>query len=188
MKHIAILSTSVRKDRNSHRVSLYFKHFIEKNQLASCEIVDLQQYNFPIFEERLRHMTDPPEEVLAFAGKMAKAQGIIVVSPEYNGGYPASLKNVIDLLSGEWKGKPTGIVTVSTGPFGGALLLPSLVFSLWKKGVWVVPARYHVPAVTEAFSEEGIPANQEVTDKRTTAFLETLQWCMEANSRMATSE
>jgi NAD(P)H-dependent FMN reductase len=187
MKHIAILSSSVRKARNSHRVGLYFKLFIEENQLASCDLVDLQQYNFPIFEERLRHMADPPEKVLDFAGRMSNADAIIVVSPEYNGGYPASLKNVLDLLSTEWKGKPTGIVTVSTGPFGGALLLPSLVFSLWKKGVWVVPARYHVPAVTEAFTEQGIPANKEVTDKRTFAFLDTLQWYMEANSRMATT-
>lgn len=152
--------------------------------MATCDLVDLLDYSFPIFEERLRFMPDPPKQVLEFADRIKRADGIVVITPEYNGGYPASLKNVIDLLSEEWKGKPTALVTVSTGPFGGALLLPSLVFSLWKKKVWTVPARYHVPKVHEAFSLEGEPAEQEAADKRTMAFLEELEWCMEARKRM----
>ena len=184
MMHIAILSTSIRVERNSHRVGVYFKKYIEEHQLATCDLIDLQEYKFPIFEERLRHMVNPPADVLEFASRIKNADGVIVVSPEYNGGYPASLKNVIDLLSEEWKGKPTGLVTVSTGPFGGALLLPSLVFSLWKKGVWVVPARYHVPKVHEAFDQEGVPAEKASADKRTLVFLEALQWCIEARNRM----
>lgn len=182
--HIAILSTSVRISRNSHRVGLYFKQFIEAQKLGTCDLIDLQDYNFPIFEERLRFMDNPPESVVEFARRMKESDGIIVVAPEYNGGYPASLKNVIDLLSEEWKGKPTGIVTVSTGPFGGALLLPSLVFTLWKKGIWVITARYHVPKVDEAFDQHGVPADKTATDKRTAAFLAQLQWSMEANKRM----
>ncbi|MDQ3291950.1 MAG: NAD(P)H-dependent oxidoreductase, partial [Bacteroidota bacterium] len=138
--HIAILSTSVRTGRNSHRVGLYFKHYIEGNNIATADLIDLQDYKFPIFEERLRFMTNPAPQILEFATRMKKADGVIVITPEYNGGFPASLKNVIDLLSEEWKRKPTGIVTVSTGPFGGVLVYPSLIFSLWKKGVWVVPA------------------------------------------------
>ncbi len=182
--HIAILSTSVRVARNSHRVGEYFKRYIESQQMASCDLIDLQDYNFPVFEERLRFMENPADSIVEFAGRMDAADGVIVIAPEYNGGYPASLKNVIDLLSGEWKGKPTGIVTVSTGPFGGALLLPSLVFTLWKKGVWVITARYHVPIVDVAFNEEGIPAEQEATDKRTAVFLQEMHWCLEARKRM----
>ncbi|WP_224997792.1 NADPH-dependent FMN reductase [Cesiribacter sp. SM1] len=182
--HIAILSSSVRTGRNSHRLGLYFKKWIEGQQAASCDLIDLQEYGFPIFEERLRNMENPSARILDFAERMHRADGIIVIAPEYNGGYPASLKNVIDLLSDEWKGKPTGIVTVSTGPYGGALLLPSLLFSLWKKGVWVVNARYHVSKVHEAFDEGGFPADAETVDKRTQAFVDQLLWSMEARSRM----
>ncbi len=182
--HIAIISSSIRTGRNSHRVGLYFKNFIEKQQLASCDLIDLQEYHFPVFEERLRFMENPPEQVLHFAERITRADGVIVISPEYNGGYPASLKNIIDLLSEEWKGKPTGIVTVSTGPYGGALLLPSLLFTLWKKGVWVVNARYHVSAVQDAFDENGIAEDPATADKRTRAFVEQLQWSMEASRRM----
>ncbi|QNF34459.1 NAD(P)H-dependent oxidoreductase [Adhaeribacter swui] len=183
--HIAILSTSVRTGRNSHRVGIYFKKFIEEKQLATADLIDLQDYHFPIFEERLRFMDNPLPSVVEFASRMQKAAGIIVITPEYNGGFPASLKNVIDLLSIEWKGKPTSIVTVSTGPLGGVLVYPSLVFSLWKKGVWVVPARYQVPQVQEAFDAQGNPADVPGTEKRTQTFLQELVWFIEARSKMA---
>ncbi|SDJ89213.1 NAD(P)H-dependent FMN reductase [Catalinimonas alkaloidigena] len=182
--HVAILSTSIRPGRNSHRVGLYFKHYLEEQTHLSCDLIDLQAYNFPIFEERLRHMEHPPEPVLHFAERVRRAAGILVITPEYNGGYPASLKNVIDLLSDEWKGKPTGLVTVSTGPYGGALLLPSLLFSLWKKGVWVVTSRYHVSKVHEAFGPDGTPADAATADQRTQALVAQLVWSMEAREKM----
>src|ERR1700710_183624 len=117
MQNIAIISSSVRAGRNSHRVTLFFKNFIEQNNLASVEIIDLKEYNFPLFEERLSKVKEPSPMMLKFADKVKKADGIIIVTPEYNGGYPASLKNAIDLLYPEWKRKPIGLATVSDGPF-----------------------------------------------------------------------
>jgi len=57
--HIAIISASVREGRKSHRVALYFKKFIEEKNLATCEIVDLNEYQFPIFNERLWLLKKP---------------------------------------------------------------------------------------------------------------------------------
>jgi NAD(P)H-dependent FMN reductase len=56
---IAILSASVRTGRNSHRVALFIKNYIETNNLASVEILDIKQYQFPIFEERLKFQKNP---------------------------------------------------------------------------------------------------------------------------------
>jgi NAD(P)H-dependent FMN reductase len=53
MDKIVIISSSVRRGRKSHRVALYFKRYIEDNELAEAEILDLREYNFPIFDERL---------------------------------------------------------------------------------------------------------------------------------------
>ena len=100
--NIAIISASVRLERKSHRIALFFKKYIEEKKLSTVEILDLNEYKFPIFEERLRFMKDPPPPVLQFAEKVKNANGIIIVTPEYNGGYPASLKNAIDLLYPEW--------------------------------------------------------------------------------------
>ncbi len=184
MRTIAIISSSVRRGRNSHRVALYFKRYIEENNLASAEILDLKEYNFPLFDERLRYQPDPAPEVLQFAEKIRSAAGVIIVTPEYNGGYPASLKNVIDLLTYDWRRKPVAISTVSDGIFGGTQVITSLQFSLWKIRAWTVPAMYPVPSADKTFDEAGIPADRAAADKRAASFVGELMWCIEALERM----
>jgi NAD(P)H-dependent FMN reductase len=181
---IAIISGSVRLGRKSHRVALYFKNYISENKLAEVEILDLNEYQFPVFEERLRLMNNPSEKVKEFAAKIVSADGVILVTPEYNGGYPASVKNIIDLLYAEWKRKPIAIATASDGMFGGSQVITSLVFSLWKIGAWVVPAMYPGPKVPEAYNENGIPTDKEATDKRAKRFIDELLWCIAAAQKM----
>jgi len=115
MPHITILSSSVRRERKSHRVALYFQNYLQENNLARSEILDLKEYNFPIFEDTIKTLQNPSAKVLDFAKKINKAEGIIIVTPEYNGSFPASLKNAIDLLYYEWHGKPIYFSTVSSG-------------------------------------------------------------------------
>lgn len=184
MKNIAIISASVRKDRDSHRVALYFEDYLQKNQLASSTMLDLKSYNFPLFEERLRLIAEPTAEMLSFADEINKADGVIIITPEYNGGYPASLKNVIDLLYAEWKRKPIAIATVSAGPFAGTQVITSLQFSLWKIGALVVPAMFPVPTVAKTFSETGQATDAEGTDKRANGFLKELLFWIDAKQKM----
>jgi NAD(P)H-dependent FMN reductase len=182
---IAIVSSSVRTGRNSHRVALFFKQFVEDNTSATVEILDLQAYQFPIFEERLRFQKNPSPATVEFAEKIKSADGVIIVTPEYNGGYPASLKNVIDLLGDEWKRKPVAISTVSAGGFAGMNVITSLQFSLWKLQAWTVAAMFPVAKVSEAYNENGVPSDKEGSEKRAKAFVDELLWCAEANRKMA---
>lgn len=184
MRTIAIISPSVRRGRSSHRVALFFKRYIEDNKLAAAEILDLKEYHFPLFDERLRHLHDPAPEVLQFAEKIRSADGVIIIAPEYNGGYPASLKNVIDLLTDEWRRKPVAISTVSDGVFGGTQVITALQFSLWKEYAWTVPARYPVPSVNKTFDESGLPADVVAAEKRAAVFIAEMMWCIEAKERM----
>ena len=184
MPHIAIISASVRLGRNSHRVALFFKNFVEQTKNHTASILDLNEYQFPLFNERLHFQPNPAPQVLDFAAKVTAADGIIIVTPEYNGGYPASLKNVIDLLYNEWHRKPIAISTVSDGIFGGTQVITSLQFTLWKIRAWTVPALFPVPNAPKAFSEEGLPTDKEGTEKRAQLFLDELFWCIEAASRM----
>lgn len=185
MPNIAIISASVRTGRKSHRVALFFQKYLAENNLATTELLDLNTYQFPIFNERLKFQKNPSPELLDFAAKIKKADGVIIVTPEYNGGYPASLKNVTDVLYDEWKRKPVAISTVSDGPFGGMQVVTSLQFSLWKIRAWTVPALFPVPKISEAFNEEGVPADPEGVEKRAKGFIDELLWCVEANKRMA---
>ncbi|UPT67044.1 MAG: NAD(P)H-dependent oxidoreductase [Sphingobacteriales bacterium JAD_PAG50586_3] len=184
MPHIAIISSSVRLGRKSHRVATFFKKYIEANYNATAEIVDLMEYQFPMFDERLRLMPNPSEKILDYAGRIEKADGVLIVTPEYNGGYPAALKNAIDLLLPEWKRKPVAISTVSGGMFGGTQVITSLTFSLFKMGVLLVPAMFPVATIDKAFDEEGNPADAEGVNKRAKAFVDELFWCVDARAKM----
>ena len=130
MPHIAIISSSVRIGRQSHKVALYFEKYINENKLGTCEILDLKEFNFPVLEERLSHMPNPGAKEKLFSEKIKTADAVIVVFPEYNGGYPASLKNAVDLLYDEWYHKPIGLASVSAGGFAGvnALALIQTIF------------------------------------------------------------
>ena len=185
MPHISILSASVRTGRHSHRVALYFKKYVEENKLATVEVLDLNEYQFPVFNERLKFQPNPSPQVVEFAAKIKSSDGVIIVTPEYNGGYPASLKNVVDLLYDEWHRKPIAISTVSDGSFGGTQVITSLQFTLWKIRAWTVPAMFPVPKVAEAFDENGNAIDKVRTDKRATTFVNELLWCIEATKRMS---
>jgi len=184
MLNIAIISSSIRIGRNSHRVALFFKKYLEESHPASVRILDLSEYNFPLFDERLQYQRSPSANVIDFAEQIKSADGVIIVTPEYNGGYPASLKNAIDLLHKEWHRKPVAISTVSDGIFGGSQVITSLQFCLWKMRAWTVPAMFPVPEVNKVFDENGNPIDDHFNEKRAANFISELLWCIEAKSRM----
>jgi NAD(P)H-dependent FMN reductase len=184
MPQIAILSASVRQGRNSHRVALYLQHTVIAMPELTVDLIDLHSYAFPIFEERLKYQKEPSPSVREFAQRISEADGVIIVTPEYNGGYPASLKNVVDLLVDEWKRKPVAICTVSDGSFGGSQVITSLLFSLWKIKAWVVNAQLPVPKVNEAFTETGAANDPGTWAVRTKGFVDELLWAVEARKRM----
>jgi len=83
------------------------------------ELVDLADWPLP--------MDDEPgipalgvyaqEHTRAWSRKIASADAVMFVTPQYNWGYPAPLKNAIDHLDKEWNGKP--VIIVSYGGHGG---------------------------------------------------------------------
>ena len=188
MTKISIISSSVRVGRKSHRVALFFKKYIEDHNLASAEILDLAVYNFPLFEERLKFQKSPSADVIDFSSKVKSSDAIIIVTPEYNGGYPASLKNVIDLLYDEWYHKPVAISTVSDGNFGGSQVILSLQFLFWKMRALTVPAMFPVPNVTDLFDENGNPTGTSFPENRLAGFIRELFWCIEATERRKSSK
>lgn len=184
MPHIAIISASVRDGRKSHNVALH----LQKTLLATSntvDLLDLREFDFPLFHERLKFMKEPPVKVVEFAERIRKAEGVIIVTPEYNGSFPASLKNVVDLLTDDWKGKPVSICTASGGAFAGTQVMVELLFPLWKIKAWVLHSSMQVPKVQEQFSEDGtVLMDQEGWERRTQVFLNDLGWAMEARRRM----
>jgi len=142
-------------------------------------LLDLLEYNFPIMEERLHRRDDPPPRLQEYASKIARADSIIIVTPEYNNGYPGVLKNALDYLLPEYERKPIGIVTVSAGGFGGLTCLAQLRLVAIGMGAFPIPASLPVSRVHDSFQEDGTP-NDPAYEKRAANFLDEVLWFTEA--------
>src|SRR5258708_37553295 len=117
--YIPIIVGSTRRDRQTIKVARFVLARLRQRKGVETEPLDLLEYNFPIMEERLHRRDDPPPRLQEYADKIARAHSLIIVTPEYNNGYPGVLKNALDYLLPEYERKPIGIVTVSAGGFGG---------------------------------------------------------------------
>lgn len=179
MNQIAILSSSVRDGRLSHRVALYLKRFLEEFQLVKAEILDLKAYHFPLFEERLVYQKHPSEQLLDFTERLNRADGLIIIAPVYNASFPASLKNVIDLYFEEWKRRPVGVVSVTSGNVPGIATLQAVQVLLLKLGAWVVPKLSTVINVGEEFTLDGDAVHKETAEKVLFPMIEELIWMIE---------
>ena len=177
MKHIAILSSSVREGRLSHRAALYIRRYIEDHYPATAEILDLKSYGFPLFDERLAYQKNPSEKLLDFTRRLMGADGIVIVTPVYNASFPAALKNVIDLYYAEWKRKPVGIVSVTSGSVPGIATVQQLQPLLLKLGALVPPILATAIQAAETFTEDG--EGGPAAERTVRPLLGELLWLME---------
>ena len=120
-KHrIAIIVGSLRKDSMNRKVARTLCA-IEAGRL-DCSIVEIG--DLPLYNQEFDNSPDEPPSYAAFLQKIAEADGILFVSPEYNRGVPGVLKNAIDVGSrpygkNVWNRKAAAIVTASPGSIGG---------------------------------------------------------------------
>ena len=166
MKRIAILSSSVRTGRLSHRVALYLQHYLTANELAETEILDLKAYDFP----------NPSGKVIDFTERFVAADALIIVTPVYNASFPAALKNVIDLYLQEWRRQPVAVVSVTSGKVPGIATVQQLQALLLKLGALVVPMLCTVISAGETFDEKGTAASPAATEKLLRPMIDELLW------------
>ncbi len=178
--HITIVSGSTRINRQSHRVALALKHWIENHGRHTAEVLDLANYNFPMLEEVLQRHPNPPEGLADFANRILASDAHIFVSPEYNGSYTSALKNAVDYLKEkEFSKKVIGIASVSTGALGGiraALAMQQLVLGL---AGYPIPQMLTVGQVNQRLDEHGTvldPLFQRSLDN----FFQHFLWLAEA--------
>jgi NAD(P)H-dependent FMN reductase len=170
-----MISASVRRDRRSHGVAVYLADYAKRTGLADVELFDLKAANFPVFEERLEFLPDPPANAVEFGKAVQQADAVIIVSPEYNLSIPAATKNAIDLLGKEWKGKPVGIATVSSGAFGARSLWGELGKILLHLGARPSSTGFFTPTVQNFYSESGLIATDtKPFDDRARKFIESV--------------
>jgi NAD(P)H-dependent FMN reductase len=166
---VVVISSSVRTGRLSHRVALFLC------KRLGAAMIDLREYGFPLFDERLKYMAEPPAEAVDFARRIAEADGVVVVSPVYNASFPAALKNVVDLLVDEWVKKPVLVASVSSGATAGIATVQQLQALFLKLGARVAAPHYTVVNVEKDFAEDGELLNKDV-EKYAQAPIEEFLW------------
>lgn len=104
-----------------------------------------------------------------------RADGLVIVSPEYNHGYPGSMKAVLDLLLREYVHKAVAFVGVSAGPWGGTRVIEAMVPMVRELGLAVTFADLNFPKVQNTFDAGG-KLLDPAFEKRAQGFLDELVW------------
>jgi NAD(P)H-dependent FMN reductase len=177
--YIPVILGSVRRKRESIKIARFALGCLQEFGCVQTELLDLKEMNLPIMEERLRFRNDPPPSVVLFSSRIKQADSIVIVSPEYNGGYPGALKNALEYLKDEYRRKPFGIITVSAVETGGILCLAALRQIVLQMGGVPIPASLLVARVQEAFDSQGTPCDLAFL-KRAKAYFDELLWFTEA--------
>lgn len=125
--NIGIILASTREARNGAKIAEWVKHVADKQDGVHFKLIDLAEVDLPFFDE-----PNPPmmgsythAHTKAWAKQIDGFDGFIFVTPEYNHGYPATLKNALDFLYAEWGGKPVGFV--GYGVAGGTRAVEQLI-------------------------------------------------------------
>src|SRR5207245_846366 len=106
---------------------------------------------------------------------LINADGLVIVSPEYNHGYPGTLKAVLDLLLKEYIHKAVAFVGVSAGPWGGTRMIEAMVPIVRELGLAVTFTDLNFPFVQKSFDESG-KLLDPAFEQRAKDFLDELVW------------
>jgi NAD(P)H-dependent FMN reductase len=106
---------------------------------------------------------------------LVKADGLVIVTPEYNHGYPGILKAVLDLLLREYVHKAVAFVGVSAGPWGGTRVIEAMVPMVRELGLAVTFSDLNFPFVQKTFDGKGMLLDPAF-DNRAKDFLDELVW------------
>jgi NAD(P)H-dependent FMN reductase len=171
---VQVILGSTRQGRAGERVARWFVQQAAARDDLVTELVDLRDHPLPFFDQPVPPMrggyTDPAQ--VRWAEQVARADAFVLVTPEYNHGYPAVLKNALDHLYAEWVGKPVGFVGYG-GPGAGLRAVEQLRQVVVELGMVPMRQQVAVPAVYSAFGEDGsmvVPG----ADRQATAVLDEL--------------
>lgn len=126
MNNIAIIIGSTRPGRVAPQVAQWVYDIAQKRNDAQYEIVDIADFNLPVYDESIPPSMGGPEHehTKKWAAKIASFDGYVFVTPEYNRATTGALKNAIDYLYNEWNNKAAGFV--GYGSFLGARAVENL--------------------------------------------------------------
>jgi NAD(P)H-dependent FMN reductase len=166
---IPVILGTTRKGRMSAHAAAFVTEELRKRDGVVTELIDIARLPLPV--DDAGEGIKSPE----FSGKMALADALVIVSPEYNRSFPGLLKHVLDSCLKEYIHKAAGIVGVSAGPFGATRVIEGFLPVLRELGLVTIFWDVNVGSVSKVFDESGKLLDQAFV-RRTDKFLEELIW------------
>lgn len=172
---LPILYGSVRAGRRSIWVANYVAGRLAQRPGVLTRLWDPVSLPFGNLVLREWEMTERPPAVDEFVNAMARADGFVIVTPEYNYGIPGTLKNLIDHLFDEWHRKPFGFITAG-GISGGLRAQDQLRQVISAVRAITIPTSIPVQRIEETWDENGPKADRSDWDSRFDRFFSELEW------------
>ncbi|MFD8982792.1 NADPH-dependent FMN reductase [Streptomyces sp. NPDC059564] len=172
---VGVLVGSVRTGRFADTVANWFVSEAGRRDDMEIHVIDLSE---PALVEELKLNLDPlgtPGEAPALAARIGGLDAYVVVTPEYNHGYPASLKLAIDYVYGGWRAKPVGFVSYG-GMAGGLRAVEQLRQVFAELHAVTVRDTVSFHNAWEKFDEQGRPHDDDASSKAAAVLLDQLAW------------
>jgi NAD(P)H-dependent FMN reductase len=167
---IPVILGTVRKGRASENVAKFVLGEIRKREGVETELIDIRDLKFPI-DDAGEQIKDP-----RFSETCARADSFVIVTPEYNHGYPGLLKHVLDSNLKEYIHKAVGVCGVSAGGFGGTRVIQALLPVLRELGLVTIFWDGNFSGAQELFGADGKMMDQATHVRRIDKFLGELIW------------
>jgi NAD(P)H-dependent FMN reductase len=168
---IPLLLGTNREGRESEKAARWIFRQMEARDDIEPRFFDVADFDLP----RDDYGTSLGDVFPDWRDAIISADGLVIVSPEYNHSYPGILKSVLDTLLKQYIHKAVGLVGVSAGPWGGVRVIESMLPMVRELGLAATFTDLHFPRVKTLFDEDG-----EITDpafeKRAAGFLDELSW------------
>lgn len=165
-----ILGTN-RRDRQSEAAAKWVFGKMEERDDIEPQYFDVRDFVLP----RDDYGTGIGDQFPEWRDAIIRADGLVIVTPEYNHGYPGALKSVLDLLLKEYIHKAVAFVGVSAGPWGGTRVIEAMVSMVRELGLAVTFTDLNFPNVASKFDADGRLVDNAY-DRRVGAFLDELAW------------
>lgn len=166
---IPVILGTARKGRASENVARFVFGEVKKQEGVETELIDIRALNLANDDagESIKH----PE----FSKLIERADGIVLVTPEYNHGYPGLLKHALDSNLKEYIHKAVGVCGVSAGGFGGTRVVENLLPVLRELGLVTIFWDGNFSSAQKLFDESGNILDASYV-KRIDKFLKELIW------------
>src|SRR5204862_7343975 len=166
---IPVILGTARRGRKSEHASRFVFEQTKRRADIETELIDVCELPLKL-DDAGEQMKDP-----AFSATIERCDGLIIVTPEYNHGYPGLLKHALDMNLEEYIHKAVGICGVSAGPFGGARVIEALLPVMRELGLVAIFNGVNFGRAAKIFGEDGKLLDESFVG-RTAKFLDELIW------------